>query len=214
MRLEDTPFARGGGGQIFKGRYMANAVAAKEVFQAKGNNHGPHSDFIAECRVLGTLAHPNVLQLYGVARSPRGELFMIFDLCTGGDLQAYLCHPRLRDPAEFARVSLELLSGVCYLHEKKIGHRDLKPANVLLASASPGAKLKITDFGLAKPNSTQVTRGLGTPGYMAPELFDDSENPVGGRERGLGPFDLFGVAPALRLFFFFASRMLPLKALN
>ena len=36
LRLEAKPFARGGGGQIFRGRYGANAVAASalEAFHA------------------------------------------------------------------------------------------------------------------------------------------------------------------------------------
>jgi len=52
--------------------------------------------------------------------------------------------------------------------------RDLKPANVLLHCAF--GKVKITDFGLAKTHgASMVTRGVGTPAYMAPECFDDDE---------------------------------------
>lgn len=125
LKLDEAPFARGGGGQIYRGKYMANAVAAKEVFEQglKGNDCDAHAEFFAECAVLSRLAHPNVIQLYGVAESPRGELFMIFDLCSGGDLQAYLSHPNFQTPDEFTRVALELISGVWYLHGQGIGHR-------------------------------------------------------------------------------------------
>ena len=37
--------------------------------------------------------------------------------------------------------------------------------------------MKIADFGLAKATSSVVTRGVGTPAFMAPELFDDADEP-------------------------------------
>jgi len=79
---------------------------------------------------------------------------------------------------EYCRVCLQLLSGVAYLHQRKVAHRDLKPENVLLASRGPAPQVKLADFGLAKVNQkATMTRGVGTPLYMSPELFDDNERP-------------------------------------
>lgn len=36
--------------------------------------------------------------------------------------------------------------------------------------------MKIADFGLAKSKNTTMTMGIGTPAYMAPELFKDDED--------------------------------------
>jgi calcium-dependent protein kinase len=44
-------------------------------------------------------------------------------------------------------VMKQLLSAVGYCHENKIVHRDLKPENLLLDSDSPGANIKVIDFG-------------------------------------------------------------------
>jgi cyclin-dependent kinase 12/13 len=58
-----------------------------------------------------------------------------------------------------------------YLEEKNIFHRDLKPANLLLNSKG---ELKIADFGLSrelKPKSKQLTVGIVTLCYRAPELI-------------------------------------------
>ncbi|KAG2496531.1 hypothetical protein HYH03_005355 [Edaphochlamys debaryana] len=52
-------------------------------------------------------------------------------------------------PAATKLLAWQLLSGVAYLHDKKVLHRDIKPANVLLDPATGVAKL--CDFGFARP---------------------------------------------------------------
>jgi Tol biopolymer transport system component len=70
-------------------------------------------------------------------------------------------------------------------HDRDIIHRDLKPANI---KVTPEGRVKVLDFGLAKPNAgqealplsqavtaistsqhTEAGRVLGTPAYMSPE---------------------------------------------
>ena len=53
-------------------------------------------------------------------------------------------------------------------------HRDIKPANLLI---TPQGRLKVTDFGIARIESTQLTQQgkvIGSPGYMAPERYGDA----------------------------------------
>jgi len=38
-------------------------------------------------------------------------------------------------------------------------------------------RVKLADFGLAKMDRQTVTRGVGTPSYMPPEMFADEDNP-------------------------------------
>lgn len=64
----------------------------------------------------------------------------------------------------------EILLGLEEAHRQGIVHRDLKPENILLTKS---ARIKITDFGVAKNLESQemTVTGLvmGSPAYMAPE---------------------------------------------
>ena len=101
-------------------------------------------------------------------------LLQVMKYCGGGDLDSYYKKAEFTH-AEFVRVMLNVLSGVAHLHERGIAHRDLKPANVLLETGTNNAML--ADFGLAKTNRQTVTRGVGTPAFMPPEMFSDEEVP-------------------------------------
>jgi len=57
------------------------------------------------------------------------------------------------------------------LHKNNIIYRDLKPENILLDSSG---HIRLTDFGLAKPNMGEGAVALtfcGTPEYLAPEII-------------------------------------------
>ena len=70
----------------------------------------------------------------------------------------------------------QLAVGLSYLHGKEIIHKDLQPANVLISVSSDHLVLvKLADFGLSRKlpdgkKSFNLTEGLGTPVYRAPEL--------------------------------------------
>ncbi len=99
------------------------------------------------------------------------NLYLVFDLLTGGDLRYQIGHhPR----QFFSEMQVKffiscIVESLIYIHSKNIIHRDVKPENLVF---DENGYLHITDFGIAKfkyKNNKNETSG--TPGYMAPEVM-------------------------------------------
>jgi serine/threonine-protein kinase len=89
----------------------------------------------------------------------------------GRNLREYIQAPRRLEVPHVLCLMAQLLDGLHYAHERGIVHRDIKPANLLVAD---DGRLKITDFGIARTESSNLTRGnfvIGSPGYIAPEQY-------------------------------------------
>ena len=71
--------------------------------------------------------------------------------------------------------SRQICLGLAYSHSKKVIHRDIKPENIMILDDGPA---KIMDFGLARPESSNLTQAgtaIGTPLYMSPEQIKGLE---------------------------------------
>jgi serine/threonine protein kinase len=71
---------------------------------------------------------------------------------------------------------IEILECFDNLHKQNppIIHRDLKPSNILITFGIEGRFVKLEDFSSAKMHEFDQqshTKGVGSPKYMAPELF-------------------------------------------
>ncbi len=73
----------------------------------------------------------------------------------------------------FGHTLAQILDALEYLHQRGVVHQDLKPSNILV---EPNGDVRILDFGLAQRigQSTRLHSErsvIGTPPYMAPELW-------------------------------------------
>lgn len=123
-----------------------------------------------EIEVLRTLKHPNIVRLYDVIETDK-YIGIILEYAAGGELFDYILAHRYLKERDAARLFAQLISGVWYIHQKKIVHRDLKLENLLLDRQR---NVIITDFGFANRfehrSDDLMQTSCGSPCYAAPEL--------------------------------------------
>jgi serine/threonine protein kinase len=135
-----------------------------------GDTNGWHR-FLREARMMAAIKHESLVTVYQVSQE-NGVIFLAMELLEGSTVEDWR-QQRLRpDVEEVLRLGREIASALAFLHAHGLVHRDLKPSNLWLQS--PGGRLKILDFGLARflhddVCLTETGAVLGTPAFMSPE---------------------------------------------
>ncbi|KAF7327527.1 Non-specific serine/threonine protein kinase [Mycena kentingensis (nom. inval.)] len=123
-----------------------------------------------EIEVLRTLKHPNIVRLYDVIETDK-YIGIIIEYASGGELFDFILAHRYLRERDASKLFSQLISGVWYIHQKKIVHRDLKLENLLL---DRHRNVIITDFGFANrfehKTDDLMQTSCGSPCYAAPEL--------------------------------------------
>jgi len=131
--------------------------------------------FRREIDTLSTLEHPRLIRL---VESGRHEDFFyyVMTFVPGGSLRRRIRRQGPRGADEALRVIDQIAEPLGYLHERGLVHRDVKPGNVFF-DKHDGAVLG--DFGLARRlrdrGITLNEEFIGTPLYLAPEVFHSPE---------------------------------------
>jgi tRNA A-37 threonylcarbamoyl transferase component Bud32 len=126
---------------------------------------------VREARAAAAFAHPNTIAIYDLGEID-GTVFLVMELIEGAPLRAFIGDTSL-PVMKRLRWLVDIARGLGAAHKAGLVHRDVKPANVMI---SDDGVVKVLDFGLAKPVeasslNTDVGLVVGTPRYMAPELF-------------------------------------------
>ncbi|KIY49698.1 Pkinase-domain-containing protein, partial [Fistulina hepatica ATCC 64428] len=155
---------------IRTGKYYACKVINKKLMQ--GREHMVRNEIAVLKRI--SKGHTNIVTLHDYFETTH-NLYLCFDLCTGGELFDRICAKGNYYEADAADLVRTILKAVEYIHNCGIVHRDLKPENLLFRDPDEHADIMIADFGLSRimeeERLTMLTEVCGTPGYMAPEIF-------------------------------------------
>ena len=181
--------ARGGMGRI----YLATDPTLRREVAVKVSTVGQcgeDSMFFKEAKVLGRLAHPNIVPIHNLGEDRQGRPFYSMKLVKGRTLQAVLKALRRRGAPKTKRYSRAALismfhkvcDAVAFAHSKGYLHRDIKPENVMLGEYG---EVLLMDWGLAQEMVEGVAVSVsseggsgeepaqiyiqGTPQYMSPE---------------------------------------------
>uniref|UniRef100_A0ACD5WCP2 Uncharacterized protein n=1 Tax=Avena sativa TaxID=4498 RepID=A0ACD5WCP2_AVESA len=160
---------RGNGGTVYKVRHRETCALYALKVQHYGNPAAA-----AEADILSRTASPFVVRCHSVLpAAASGDVAMLLELVDGGSLDSIRSRLQGTFPEEaLAEVATQALSGLAYLHARRIVHLDIKPANLLVSTAG---EVKLADFGIAKVLSRageQCNSYLGTTAYLSPERFD------------------------------------------
>ncbi|KQK08063.1 probable serine/threonine-protein kinase WNK2 [Brachypodium distachyon] len=133
----------------------------------------------SEVRLLKTLKHKNVIKFYNSWLDKKNNnINFITEVFTSGTLRQYRIKHKKVDIRALKKWSRQILSGLVYLHshDPPIIHRDLKCDNIFV-NGNQG-EVKIGDLGLATilDNARSAHSIIGTPEFMAPELYDEEYN--------------------------------------
>lgn len=175
----------GGMGAVYEVERLSDQKHfALKVLRGETSGHAL-SRFAREAEIAARIDHPNLVAVIDVDVAESGSLYIVMELVEGTSLE----NARLRfGDAKWARpIIAQIAEGLAALHREHVIHRDLKPGNVLIDKQQ---RVKIADFGISAlrevvdplgathtpdaPRSDSLTQTgamLGTPMYMAPELW-------------------------------------------
>ena len=155
--------------KVIKVNINATASVKKQEYLDKIN-------LCKEAILLFTCDYPNVIKIYDFIDNP---VTIVMEYCAKGSLRSILDKKIFLPPLYKIFLILSICDGLGYIHYKGIVHGDLKCDNILLSDEKKyyiGNKYypipKLADFGLSQVSPNKMAAG--TPGYIAPEIFEGS----------------------------------------
>ena len=178
---------RGGMGEVYAAEDLElhEPVALKTLRPEIAGDTQSIARFKHEIQLSRKVSHPNVCHVYDLARDPatgpleEAVVYLSMELLEGETLEARVRRAGPLSADDALPLIRQMALALDAAHDAGIIHRDFKPANVMLVPATGGERAVVTDFGLARSSvvlgdegqTETMTRLMGTPPYMAPELF-------------------------------------------
>lgn len=163
--------------KVYKGKYGKIDVAVKRV---NTEDLDKKAETEIERYTDMTSSNSKNIVRYLHAKQEGSHLLIVLELCDY-NLAEYL--KKQTSSFDHRDVLWQITEGLHYLHEFKILHLDIKPENILIKVDTKGRSIfKIADFGVSKKLVVESTTdlgssGIGTDGWIAPEILQRVENP-------------------------------------
>ncbi|CAA7404342.1 unnamed protein product [Spirodela intermedia] len=175
---EKYQIGKGGFGTVYLGNLNDGTNVAVKVLSSSSLQGS--KEFEAEVLLLGRVHHKNLVCLLGYCADSR-HLSLVYEYMDNKTLKDHLSgihDASLLNWNQRVNIALQSAQGLDYLHngcQPPIIHRDIKSSNILLNCELVA---KLADFGLSRTFNTDsathiTTRFGGTPGYLAPEYFQN-----------------------------------------
>jgi formylglycine-generating enzyme required for sulfatase activity/serine/threonine protein kinase len=132
--------------------------------------------FLREARLAARLHHTNAVTVYQAGVEGQ-TAYIAMEYVEGQSLDKAVSPGKPMDWHDATRAVRDAAAGLAAAHKLGLIHRDVKPSNLM---RTLDGVTKVGDFGLARVQAaqTQLTQQgalLGTPAYMAPELWQRKE---------------------------------------
>ena len=168
-----APIGAGTAANVFRVRDRRSGVVRAAKVLKPENARVPEilARFEDEYRILRTLHHPHLPEVYDYGWTADGGRFLVMELVDGQPLDAYF---RAR-PRELWVVLYQLCEILTFIHHHGLLHQDIKPSNILVMRTTAFGEeiplVKLIDFGVTfRRGAGDRVRMVGTPEYMAPEV--------------------------------------------
>jgi serine/threonine protein kinase len=169
----------GGMAAVYRGLHLDLKVdVAVKVLKRSGEAGGYSPQAVArfrqEAEQAARLNDPNLVRIYDFPATKIGLLYLVMEYVDGETIESRVHRKGRLTPHETVTIAYHSARGLHAAHAENVIHRDIKPPNILI---SKRGHVKLTDLGIAKAQDsaamgmTQEVTLLGTPQYMAPELW-------------------------------------------
>ncbi|WP_019554794.1 serine/threonine-protein kinase [Propionispira raffinosivorans] len=174
-------YRRGGQKKVFLGKHLIYGdVVIKLCYEPRDPRVLREIDI---CRGINSEAVPKIYDSGYVCYEGAETLYIVEEKINGTDLKSQINSGykfSLKDAAGFLKQGLEFIAALEKIH---VVHRDIKPDNIILNNE----KVYFLDFGIARNlelpslTATQAMMGPHTPGYSAPEQFNNLKMDIDSR---------------------------------
>jgi len=165
-----SKIASGGMADVYAGQdvELQRKVAVKIMHESYAGSRSFTARFQKEAQILSNLKSPNIISIFDYGEF-EGLYYIIMEFVNGMSLKELIDKNGALDPETSALYAIQICTALELAHKNNLIHRDIKPQNILI---DENGILKVTDFGIAKFTSADITKTkniLGTAHYLSPE---------------------------------------------